>query len=365
MTRREVSSAMSITRKPAQLLSGAFVIAFLGTGASSPAATEPVSPYPPSPVIQSVVWAPKETILRKAKGSDNWPLTWAEDGALYTAYGDGNGFEPFLKEKLSLGLAKIEGTPANFSGLNLRSATAEAKGDGVRGPKASGMLMVDGVLYLLIRNVSNSRLGWSSDHGVTWTWADWRFTNSFGCPTFLNFGQNYAGARDPSVYVYSPDAESAYQWADRMVLARVPKDQLLDRRAYEFFVKTEPGNRPVWTKDIQQRGAVFAQRGACYRSGVTWAPGLQRYLWCQTGGGNDTRFAGGLAIYDAPEPWGPWTTVFFTASWDVGPGESCSLPPKWMSADGRVVHLVFSGDDSFSVRRATLELRREGRPLPP
>jgi hypothetical protein len=59
-------------------------------------------------------------------------------------------------------------------------------------------------------------------------------------------------------------------------------------------------------------------------------------------------------MYDAPEPWGPWTTVEFTNEWDVGPGDSASFPTKWMSADGRTLQLVFSGDDSFSVREATL-----------
>ena len=68
----------------------------------------------------------------------------------------------------------------------------------------------------------------------------------------------------------------------------------------------------------------------------------------------DARFAGGFGIYDAPEPWGPWTTIFHTEAWDVGPGETSSLPPKWMSKDGRTLHLVFSGDDSFSVRKLTL-----------
>jgi hypothetical protein len=65
---------------------------------------------------------------------------------------------------------------------------------------------------------------------------------------------------------------------------------------------------------------------------------------------------GGLAIYDASEPWGPWTTVFFTSQWDVGPGETSCLPTKWMSDDGRTVFLVFSGDDAFSVRKGTLTI---------
>ena len=61
-----------------------------------------------------------------------------------------------------------------------------------------------------------------------------------------------------------------------------------------------------------------------------------------------------VGIFDAPEPWGPWTTAYFTERWDVGPGETCSLPTKWMSADGKTVYLVFSGDDHFAVRRASL-----------
>ncbi len=314
---------------------------------------------PPSPVIQGIHWAPASSILRRAKGSDNWPVTWGDDDALYTAYGDGNGFRPFVKEKLSLGLARIEGGPENFQGTNLRAPSAEAVGDGKRARKASGILMVDGVLYLLVRNAGNAQLGWSDDHGRTWMWADWRFTQSFGCPTFLNYGRNDAGARDGFVYIYSQDADSAYERADRFVLARVPKNRLRDRDAYEFFVRLGSEGQPLWSRDIAQRGAVFAHKGSCYRSGVTYDAGLKRYLWCQSGPGEDTRFAGGLAIFDAPEPWGPWTTVFHTDAWDVGPGETSSFPTKWMSEDGKTLHLVFSGDDFFSVRRADLEVSHE------
>ncbi|HXG12133.1 MAG TPA: serine hydrolase, partial [Gemmataceae bacterium] len=41
------------------------------------------APYPPSRLIARIDWAPKETIIRRAPGSDNWPLTWADDGHLY------------------------------------------------------------------------------------------------------------------------------------------------------------------------------------------------------------------------------------------------------------------------------------------
>jgi CubicO group peptidase (beta-lactamase class C family) len=101
------------------------------------------SVLPPSPVIKQIIWAPKETIMHRAQGSDNWPLTWADDDALYTAYGDGNGFEPFVPEKLGLGLARVCGGPADFVGENLRAPTLEQRGQGAAGRKASGILCVE------------------------------------------------------------------------------------------------------------------------------------------------------------------------------------------------------------------------------
>ena len=305
-----------------------------------------------SPVIERIEWATTNTILRKARGGDNWPMTWGNDDALYTAYGDGRGFEPFIPEKLSLGLAKVKGSATDFVGENVRSPTIEQKGEGERGLKASGILMVNDVLYLLVRNATNSQIAWSTDSGANWSWCDWKFTESFGCATFLHFGKNYAGARDGFVYVFSPDSLSAYTASDQMVLARVPMNRIRERAAYEFFVRLD-GKEPVWSANIRERGAVFENPGKCYRSGLTYHAPSKRYLWCQILPGKDTRFAGGFAVYDAPEPWGPWTTAFHTDNWDVGPGETCSFPTKWMQPDGTNLHLVFSGDDCFSVRRAT------------
>jgi hypothetical protein len=48
--------------------------------------------------------------------------------------------------------------------------------------------------------------------------------------------------------------------------------------------------------------------------------------------------------------------VYLTAKWDTGPGEHGDFPSKWISEDGCTLHLVFSGDDHFCVRKATLKL---------
>jgi CubicO group peptidase (beta-lactamase class C family) len=331
---------------------------FLGpiVGAVRTASVGARAAYPPSASILGVDWSPASTLVRRAQGSDNWPTTWGDDDALYTAYGDGRGFEPPAPRKLSLGLARVVGPPEDFRGLNIPSPTGEQLGDGPAGKKASGMLMVDGVLYLWARNAGNAQLAWSADRGSTWSWAPWRFTAGFGCPTFLNFGRDYAGARDEYVYVCSPDGANAYEPADRMVLARVPKNSIRERTAYELFAGLDDAGQPRWTADIGRREAAFTYPGRCGRSSLSHDAGLGRYLWVQILPGVEPRVRGGLGIYDAPEPWGPWTTVYFAEDWNVGPGESAGLPTKWMSADGRVLHLVFSGEDSFSVRRATLIL---------
>ena len=321
------------------------------------------APCPPSEAILGLGWAPQQQIVRRAEGSDNWPLAWGDDDAQYTAYGDGWGFEPKVPEKLSLGFARVTGGAEDSVGVNIRSESGEQVGDGRAGVKASGMVMANGRLWMLARNAGNSRLAWSDDHGASWTWADWRFETSMGCPTFLNFGRDYDGARDGYAYVYSFDSDSAYDPADRFILARVPIDRVAERSAWEWFAGLDAGGDSAWTRDIAGRAAVFEHPGRCYRSGVTWCETLGRYLWWQglpktdCDGDPDGRFEGGFGVYEAPEPWGPWRTVYFTRSWDVGPGESGSFPAKWMSTDGRALHLVFSGDDSFSVRQADLWLR--------
>jgi hypothetical protein len=314
-------------------------------------------PYPPSAVITGLNWAPADTILRAAKGSDNFPLTWADDGELYTAYGDGWGFEPRVEEKLSLGFARISGDPQDLQAENIRSED-ELRGEGESGKKASGLLMVDGRLYMWVRNANlrgeGCQLAWSDDRARSWTWSDWTFAE-FGYCTFINYGQNYAGERDDYIYTVTHDHPSAYQAADQFILMRVHKSQVRDRNAYEFFSGTDLQGQPTWTEAIEERSPVFTNPGMARRSSVSYNAALGRYLWWQGfPHSGDERASGGFGVFDAPEPWGPWTTVYLTENWDVGPGETASFPTKWMSEDGKTITLVFSGNDHFSTRQADL-----------
>ena len=66
-------------------------------------------------------------------------------------------------------LCNISGSPHNFRGENLRSSTTARSGVGASDPKVSGILMVDSVLYMLVRNTGNSQLVWSTDRRRIWT----------------------------------------------------------------------------------------------------------------------------------------------------------------------------------------------------
>jgi len=221
------------------------------------------APCPPS--SWQAEFAEMESISRKAEGSDNWPSTWGDDGEIYTAYGDGWGFKPRAEIKLSLGLARVTGEADNFQGENISSITGERIGQGPNGPKASGMLMVDGTLYMLVRNTENSTLAWSEDRGLTWKWADWKLEKSFGCPSFVNFGKNYSSGPAAVVYIISPEAETAYDSADGLVMARAPRREIRNRDKWEFLAGFDEQNHPEWTDDIRLRTRFFSNPGLTYR----------------------------------------------------------------------------------------------------
>jgi hypothetical protein len=183
---------------------------------------------------------------------------------------------------------------------------------------------------------------------------------SFGSPAFLNFGRNYRGARDSYVYTYSQDGPSAYESDNQLVLARVPRGRIRERAAWEFFEKSDARGRPVWTRDVNRRGAIFRKPSGCQRVDVVYNPGIRRYLMAL-----GYNHEGAWGLFDAPEPWGPWTTVFHTDgddhNWDVPATHGYRLPAKWILADGLQMTLVFSGrmlNDAFCTRAMRIEPAR-------
>jgi hypothetical protein len=322
--------------------------------------TEP--PYPPSPVIKILTIEPERQSLGDG---DNWPITWADDDNLYTVYCDGKGFGGGSGQG-SMSLARITGAPPYITGENIASPTGHRIGGDVKGRKASGLLSVEGVLYMWVRNLktdgTGSSLAWSKDHAKTWAWADWGFPE-VGYPVWMNAGRNYEAPQDGYAYMYSPDTPSAYKTADSILLARVPKDRMGEKDAYEFFGGPGEAGLARWSSRFEDRKPVFTDPGHCYRPEVAYVPGLGRYLLCTaTSGspqwcGTDEKY---LGIFDAPTPWGPWTTVTQVRGWGSEENRfQPRIPANWIGEDGKSFYLLYScfpkGPYRFNVQRCTVE----------
>ena len=83
--------------------------------------------------------------------------------------------------------------------------------------------------------------------------AESRSEDDFFPATFLNYGKNYAGARDKYVYTYGGPWMSGVHHH----LARAGQDKIKDRAAFEFFQGLDAEGHPVWTPQICRRRPVF------------------------------------------------------------------------------------------------------------
>lgn len=349
----------------------------LGAVAGSAA---PQPPYPPSQLFQNITWH-WETHKTAALGSDLWPVTWGADDQLYGAWGDGGGFGGSDTDgRVALGFARIEGTPENWRGINVNGGkNPQHPASFHRKGKTTGLASVDGVLYATV-NLEDGKwpdvnhvLVWSTNNGATWSKADWLFPKgdgNFQPAKFLAFGRDYQGVPESLagyVYVYGPRQSAERGSGNRLYLARVPKDKPRDRGAYEFFCKQDPAGRPVWVADCAQAQPIFTDINGVTPGAVVYLPKWNRFLLTCFHVG-----PGQLGAFDAPTPWGPWTTIAYYEHWGdmgtEGEGLTCGFPQKWMSADGLTLWSIFSvygegarigikAHDRFNLVKATLRAR--------
>ncbi|MFQ5583560.1 MAG: DUF4185 domain-containing protein [Calditrichia bacterium] len=321
-------------------------------------------PYPPSEFIKDVTfdWTTHD---RRAPGSDNWPVTWADDGHQYTVWGDGGGFGGTNKDgRVSLGIARIEGPADNYRGINVwggKNAENPAQFTG----KSHGIIAIDGKLYLWRSGDKSGKTSYkfqelyvSEDHGATWEFTGVKFTPDsfpgrdigFFLPTFLQFGKDYRDSRDDSVYMYATEMKTD-RWEvhkpGEIALMKVHKEEITNLKRYEYFAGLQNG-LPVWTKNISKRRPVFSDpENGIMRIGVTYNSGLKRYLLTVE---HSEISAGNMGIFDAPQPWGPWTTVYFKYAWGSPHIEAntffWNFSNKWQSDDGLDFVLVFTGKET-------------------
>ena len=178
-------------------------------------------------------------------------------------------------------------------------------------------------------------------------------------PAFCQFGQGYTGARDNYLYIYAPDSIDPTHWniriPGRINLIRVLREKVEAKDAYEFYAGTGAGGEQQWTKEPAKRKPIWedAAQGT-HRMAVSYNPVLKRYLLTTI-----TLSRGGwMSIYDAPEPWGPWTHVHTELNGERWGTYTIifTFVNKWLSADGRDFVVVHTKNDSWATVEGRFKL---------
>jgi len=354
--------------------------------------------YPSSDLLAGLEWTGEPTRY-PGSGTDMHWWTWGDDDALYFVDDDGSNFGARWHYAHFL---RATGTPPNFTleevsllpelrreGLPLRKTRyvtgalavgsrlyvaaydysfddpdrATYRTDGDSHPKPIGdeawfinaISQHEGVVALMV----------SDDYGRTWQNAPEPETPYFLGPrfaglAFVGFGPGYIGVPDwLGDYVYALSNDENWENGNYIYLARVPRDRILEREAWEFYHgSAHDARRAVWVKEEQDARPILADPGHVGHPTMTYNAALGRFLLAF---GSDAvphssaiprafareqwHRAREFQLYEGPTPWGPWGLVHYDPFWE---GDHLAylpqIPSKWLGADGLSGWLVYSGD---------------------
>ena len=209
-------------------------------------------------------------------------------------------------------------------------------------------------LYLWSRR-DNCSLRKSTDNGANWSSPILTMQENgskFHAIHFLQFGANHANARDGYIYMYATNQLGSYENYAYLIRVSITGTAIENENNYEYFTGT--ASNPTWSNNKADAVPVITDLSHTVLDlRAVYNPGIDRYIITY----NDYNTKGFIAMLDGPEPWGPWTTVYYSENWGEGFTFEYSFPAKWISSDGKTMYMVFSGtgiSDAFSVRKVTL-----------
>jgi hypothetical protein len=354
------------------------------TAAASP---DGDAPYCPSDLVKSATWN-WSTGFNQQNGSDLWPSTWGADGSTYLFFGDGGGFfGSNTAGRASFGIAALTGSGPQVDAndaSNVYGGLDAAHASTING-KAGAILAVGNDFYALggiYRSGDSGGPSGSPNHyeiissvGNAYSWQDsaWSFcaadaegnvTQGLFCATsFFHFGKGNAAAFDGYVYMTATPAAGWFSSTPTpgpasTYLMRVPNDAMTTQSAYTYFAGLDASGDPTWSADASDAQSIFVDRNTRPMGigNVVYSPALKCLVGAAQGG-----TVAQVALYEAPMPWGPWSTISYTntnpdgsggfgdlGSSDYTPGHGDSLGinfiDAWTSADGLTMWAVFSSD---------------------
>lgn len=267
---------------------GAVVLGLGGVGKAAAAAELPGEAHATRRSRVRGLHRREDTIVRLGGVGDGFKMTWAGDRQ-YLVVNDGFGWEEHPTAFYNSQLWTLAGSAAHaeFSPVNGYPDLSDAvRPETVPRYFGQGIVAARGALYQFLstldrdvdrpRHWTGAKLICSLDHGRTWrnqdgttpvTWEDWGkqsrehlvfFGEPNGCFSLLSvlqMGRDYSANRDGYFYVYGLNGSIDGQM-NELVMFRAPIEQLLSRRAYEFFAGRRRDGTASWTRDIAARAVV-------------------------------------------------------------------------------------------------------------
>jgi len=323
------------------------------------------APYPNSDLIESITFD-FSTVEQHGSGADQWPMTWADDGEIYSAWGDGRGWSESGSKKYE-GVTQIVGSPPGLNGTDIwGSGGTNWKPDGIVADENKTLYLFHG----LAKNPDNWSYGAkSTDNGRTW---DFSFPGVFDRNSdgvfvvgICQFGPGYtnipSGIDKNYFYVYLSNRWAPEDGLGKEVyLGKVLKADIFKRSAYTYFNGFDGSGNPLWTTSWSNKKPAFHDpAGMAYHVGVSYNPGLKRFLFAKTQKVGGSK-ASGVGIFEGPTPWGPWKTVYYENFRDNYTKFTVQFPQKWMSQDGKTIWMAWSGwpeYDNVNFIKATLNVK--------
>ena len=385
------------------------------------AARGQTSPVPNSTFVSTWVWDCAGNI--SSGEGDLWGTGWHSDGTLITAWGDDKGFQGSSGN--SFGFASLAGTPVRLNDGSVVGTDISDTADlgtewcltdaGVidptgctnQGGKPEGNFMVDNDVFYFVLDTQGTgddyAFAYSSDKMASFTMCATTFPElvSGGNPEpqpgvpiggFISFGQNNADARDGYFYVATsghiqgrtvdfsedvglmrilaptpgnesdicdaPDGNKVYAKWEFLSGPDVDVDGILDS-----------GATPTWSSDRDDQIAIFSDPATVARPDIFYNDVIGRYFMVMNHNvsGDLKPDQAGMGVFDAPDPWGPWTTVDYDNTWcDTElsiPADTFPLTwhqqRKWLSVDGLTSWGTWSTagvHDVFNALPATMTL---------
>ena len=346
-------------------------------------------PFSKSTIIQNA----RFDVYRQHKGDgDMWPLTWAADGNMYGAAGD--------NQDSPMNFWRIEGHPEEREWgpppylflmdnmpLDPKVYCTLPEVHPKWGIKPASLLSVSGTLYFAVElmnfgdcpdfNRQHNICSWimtSDNLGKTWdktaTPQDF-FTGRLASPHFIQFGKDYADAPDNYIYACFPcaeDGQSYWENGDYILLGRVDKELILSRSDWRFYANGE------WVAEDSAAVPVFSYPRMTGENHVSYNKYIGRYImgnygftdkngqpfpYHQTPLWDPERQFSQLTLFEAENPWGPWSLFYRDDNWGVSGGYNPSFPTKWMNENS--MYMVYSGsmeDYNFTLQKLTFEIAR-------